>query len=471
MIDLGRNYNIPSQSALTDGNITGGRESLGDKLSGLSERNSGRCKHAALSENTERHNPARIQQAGIPDKGRAEIGKVIKGFVEDNDIERVGCAPLLRVGLNERVGREPTASGVNVRPGKVNSRVRALWNKVTQIAAPAANFKDGPARIRLPDQSSENDESRIISPTPKRFRVPVHNGSLHKFCILAGVLWLATSEAQILSGPFVLGGNVIMGNPAAVTGSIQDVDAYQNFSGGTVGNLLTTNVLGTGASGGGSWRYYTASASDTTFQSWTITNRAAFTYRRPLRVGSTVIYDTGTNAIFYDMDTANAVEQVRFFPPGATYLYSNLLVSFFIQMGAVPTGGGRNYDHIHITGGYFCVCQQQTSEFSAQNRIISHSQHSLGSTNGPAYDIDPSAWYHIVMIRDFVRQQCRWKIYDPTTFELLGSSLVGMGTPGTDFGAQVVEIQAHYLNQQPGTTTIMGVSASYADPALDSFEP
>jgi hypothetical protein len=251
--------------------------------------------------------------------------------------------------------------------------------------------------------------------------------------------------------------------------AVVPVDAYQDFHTGTNGTLLTTNVLATSARGGGAWLFFSA-GSDTTFTSWTVTNIDAFTYHNPLQVGSTLITSTGTNAIFYDMDTTNSVEQVRFFPPGATYLYSNLMTSFFIKMGAVPTGGGRNYDHVHITGGYFCVCQQQTSEFSSQNRIITHSQNSVGSTNGTAYDIDPDAWYFVTMIRDFTRGRCQWKVYDPYTFELLGESLVGMGISG-NFGAQVIEIQAHYLNRQPGVTTIAGISASYVDPELEMFDP
>lgn len=249
------------------------------------------------------------------------------------------------------------------------------------------------------------------------------------------------------------------------------VDAYQDFHTGNSGDLLTTNILGSSKIGGGFWLFYNANSNVTTYESWTITNVPSFTYPTPLTVGTNTVTSSGTKGMFYDMNTTNAAEQARFFPPGATYTYSNLLVSFFIKMGAVPFGTGRNYDHVHITGGYFCVCQQQVSSDSGYNRIISHSQNSIGSTNGAAYDITGGTWMFVEMIRDFVRQRCAWRVYDPSTFELLGSSLVGMGTPGTDFGAQVVEIQAHYLNQQPGTTTIAGISVSYIDPALNFFDP
>lgn len=247
------------------------------------------------------------------------------------------------------------------------------------------------------------------------------------------------------------------------------VDHYQDFHTGTNSTLLSTGVLARSSIGAGRWEAYQDGVA---FQSWTITNLPAFTYPVPLSVGGTNIYNTGTNAIVYDMNTANAVEEARWFPPGAQYQYSNLLISFFINMGAVPTGADKNYDHIHMTGGYFCVCQQQISSDSGYNRIISHSQNFEGSTNGAAVNIDRTAWYFVQMLRDFTRKRCAWKIYDATTFALVGSSEVGMGTTAAsdNYPAQVVRVSAHYLNQQPGTTTLMGISVSYVDPQLDFFD-
>jgi hypothetical protein len=226
------------------------------------------------------------------------------------------------------------------------------------------------------------------------------------------------------------------------------IDAYQNYRGGVVGDLVTVAALQSSFRGTGNVFMLSNAALTNTASIWRYTNGPDLLLARPIKVANEVHHSTGTNWIYWQANFPAPYEAICI--GYADLRYTNVIVQGYFQVNLTNNHNADiNIDHVQLQGSPFTIIQQHFPASGGGPNFKAHA----GNGNGGTLSVPrgrPIFW----KMRVHYTNRLFWcRFYDVNLgYRYLGQSQTSP-LDTNYFGLTQVQIQGNYLNQ---TNTFVG---------------
>lgn len=188
----------------------------------------------------------------------------------------------------------------------------------------------------------------------------------------------------------------------------------------TPGTALTSNLLNSAGHGQlGFWTATLGTAGGTNAAYVTNNGRALYS---PVTV-TNVTFPGGTNMFVFGITTNASTTILNF-----TNAQSNIVVGFFIRIGANGASLGGNYDYVQIrnnTNNGFCNCNVEDGASFLSRGVLAHGSTNGSSSSGSIVNYETVGLYYGMLWKSFTN--CTLRLYDPRTFHAASGTMLLVG--------------------------------------------